>query len=100
MAQPLGRPGRLLRQVRAGMAVYDRHRAPVGTVAAVYLGGADPAVAATLPATAPRGLAARGFVAIEAGPLAPRCYAAGGQLAAVEGERVLLNGGRDYLVRR
>src|SRR4051794_21952351 len=41
MAQPLGRSGRLLRQVREGMVVYDRHRAHVGTVAAVYLGGAD-----------------------------------------------------------
>jgi len=100
MAQPLGRAGRLLRQVRAGMAVYDRHRARVGTVAAVYLGGEDPAVAATMPATAPRGLAARGFVEIEAGPLAPRCYAAGGQLAGVAGERVLLNVGGDYLIRR
>ena len=100
MAQPLGRSGRLLRQVRERMAVYDRHRAPVGTVAAVHLGGADPAVAALLPATAPRGLAARGFVVIEAGPLAAPCYAASGQLAAVEGERVLLNVGGDYLVRR
>ena len=39
MAQPIGRTGRLLRQVQAGMAVYDRHHALVGTVTAVSLGG-------------------------------------------------------------
>ena len=100
MPQPSGRSDRLLRQVRAGMAVYDRHHAPVGTVVGVYLGGGDPAAVAALPPTARRGLVARGFVEIEADILAPHFYAAGGQLAAVDGERVLLNVGRDYLVRR
>ncbi len=91
MAQPIGRTGRLLRQVRAGMAVYDRHHALVGTVTAVSLGG---------DARGPRGQLAGGFVEIEADPFAAHHYAGGGQIAAVDGERVLLNVGRDYLATR
>ena len=82
--------GRLLRRVCVGMAVYDRHHALVGTVTAVHLGGA----AAIIPS---RGQLAQGLVEIETGPLGAIRYAAGGQLAAVDGERVLLNVGRDYL---
>ena len=93
MAQPIGRTGRLLRQVRAGMAVYDRHHALVGTVTAVSLGG-------DAPARGPRGQLAGGFVEIEADPFAAHHYAGGGQIAAVDGERVLLNVGRDYLATR
>jgi len=96
MAPPGDWSERKLQQVRAGMGVYDRHHERVGTVTAVALGG-DTTAAARVPAVARRGLVARGFVAIEAGPLAGRCYATAGQLAAVEGERVLLNVGRDYL---
>ena len=87
-----GRSDRLLRQVRAGMAVYDRHRALVGTVAAVHLAEAGP-----LPA---RGALAGGAVEIGGGPRGASCYAGGGQIATVDGERVLLNVGRDYLTRR
>ena len=97
MAQASGWVGRLLRQVRVGMAVYDRHHALVGTVAAVYLSDDARAAVAAVPAAARRGLLAKGFVEIEAGPRAPRRYASGGQLAAVDGERVLLNVGGDYL---
>ena len=93
MAQPIGRTGRLLRQVRAGMAVYDRHHALVGTVTAVSLGG-------DAPERGPRGQLAAGFVEIEADPFAAHHYAGGGQIAAVDGERVLLNVGRDYLATR
>ena len=96
MAPPGDWSERRLQQVRAGMGVYDRHHERVGTVTAVALGG-DATAAARVPAAARRGLVARGFVEIEAGPLAGRCYATAGQLAAVEGERVLLNVGRDYL---
>ena len=98
MGPPSGRSERLLLQVRVGMGVYDRHHKRVGTVAAVALGG-DATAAARVPAAARRGLVARGFVEIETGPLAGRRYAAAGQLAAVEGERVLLNVGRDYLAK-
>ena len=90
MAQASGRVGRLLRQVRVGMIVYDRHHAQVGTVTAVHLGGEGPLAA-------PRGRLAHGCVAIEVDPLGPKRYAAGGQIATVDGERVLLNVGRDYL---
>jgi hypothetical protein len=92
MPRAQGRSGRLLRQVRAGMAVYDRHRALVGTVAAVHLaaGGQRPA----------GGALAGGAVEIEGGERAASCYAGGGQIATVDGERVLLNVGRDYLLRR
>jgi hypothetical protein len=93
MAQPIGRTGRLLRQVRAGMAVYDRHHALVGTVTAVSLGE-------DATARGPRGQLAGGFVEIEADPFAAHHYAGGGQIAAVDGERVLLNVGRDYLATR
>ena len=97
MAPPQGRSERLLQQVRAGMGVYDRHHQRVGTVSAVCRAG--DAAAAGVPAAARRGLVAKGFVEIEAGPLAGRRYAAAGQLAAVDGERVLLNVGRDYLAK-
>ena len=90
MAPAGGRPGRLLRQVQVGMAVYDRHRALVGTVLAVRLGGEGPDAAA-------RGLLAHGCVVIEVDPLGSRRYAAGGQIATVDGERVRLRVGRDYL---
>ena len=98
MAPPSGRSERLLQQVRAGMGVYDRHHERVGTVTAVCRGG-DATAAARVPAAARRGLVAKGFVEIEAGPLAGRRYAAAGQLAAVDGERVLLSVGRDYLAK-
>ena len=98
MAPPRGRAERLLQQVRPGMGVYDRHHQRVGTVTAVCRGGDDTA-AARVPAAARRGLVAKGFVEIETGPLAGRRYAAAGQLAVVEGERVLLNVGRDYLAK-
>jgi hypothetical protein len=72
------------------MAVYDRHHALVGTAIAVRLGGESPTAA-------PRGLLAHGCAVIEVDPLGSRRYAAGGQIATVDGERVLLNVGRDYL---
>ena len=96
MAPPSDWSERRLQQVRPGMGVYDRHHERVGTVTAVARSG-DATAAARVPAAARRGLVARGFVEIEAGPWAGRCYATAGQLAAVEGERVLLNVGRDYL---
>ncbi len=92
MAPPGGWSDRLLQRVRAGMVVYDRHRERVGTVTAVGRGGEEPAAAH-------RGQLAQGFVAIEAGPLGRLHYAAAGQLAAVDGERVFLNVGRDYLAK-
>ena len=97
MAPPSGRAERLLQQVRPGMGVYDRHHERVGTVTVVCRSG--DAAAAGVPAAARRGLVAKGFVEIETGPLAGRRYATAGQLAAVEGERVLLNVGRDYLAK-
>ena len=90
MPPPHGWADRLLQQVRAGMVVYDRHRERVGTVTAVGRRG-DEAAAAR------RGQLAQGFVEIETAPPAGRRYAAAGQLAAVDGERVLLNVGRGYL---
>ena len=90
MARASGRSGHLLRQIRAGMAVYDRRLAPVGTVVAVHDGGEGPM--ATL-----RGQLAAGAVEIESGPPGSRCYAGGDQIVEVDGERVLLNVGRDYL---
>ena len=96
MPSPQGWSDRLLQRVRAGMVVYDRHRARVGTVTAVGRGG-DETAAARVPAAVRRGQLAQGFVEIEADPSGGRRYAAAGQLAAVDGERVLLNVGRDYL---
>ena len=52
-----------------------------------------------VPAAVQRGQLAQGFVEIEAGPPGGRRYAAAGQLAAVDGERVPLNVGRDYLAK-
>ena len=90
MARVSGRSRHLLRQIRAGMAVYDRRLAPVGTVVAVHGGGEGPM--ATL-----RGQLAAGTVEIEAGLAGPRRYAGGDLIAEVDGERLLLNIGRDYL---
>jgi hypothetical protein len=90
MVRASGRSGHLLGQIRAGMAVYDRRLAPVGTVVAVHGGGEGP-----MPTL--RGQLAAGAVEIEAGPAGSRCYAGGDQIAEVYGERVLLNVGRDYL---
>jgi hypothetical protein len=101
MPPPQGWSDRLLQRVRAGMVVYDRHRARVGTVTAVCRGGDAAAAASRCAATAVpgyrRGQVAQGFVEIEAGPPGGRRYATAGPLAAVNGERVLLNVGRDYL---
>ena len=97
MAPPSGRSARLLQRVRPGMGVYDRYHERVGTVSAVCLAGE--ATVAGVPAAARRGLVAQGFVEIEAGPLAGRRYAGARQLAAVDGERVLLNIGRGYLAK-
>ena len=108
VARPFGQPGGLLARVQEGMAVYDRERHKVGTVKECYLGGEDPGEAALSPDSALAGvppalrgrLGASGFIEIAPGLLAAHRYAAGHQLAAVDGEGVHLNVGRDELPKK
>src|SRR5436305_1842681 len=107
-AAAAGPAGGALAQVQEGMAGEDRAGEKVGTVRRVYLGGEDlgetavagDSVLAEVPAGLRSRLAREGFVEIATGLLQPNRYASGAQVAAVEGDRVVLNVGRDELARK
>lgn len=108
VAQPFGQADKLLARIQEGMAVYDRDHHKVGTVRDCYLGGEDLSEATMSPDSALadvppalRGrLGASGFIEIAPGLFGAHRYAAGDQLATVDGDGVHLNVGANELPKK